>query len=358
MNMVKSCIGIDTTNYFRQASKPFQAPIGVGLEVEDYDVFTSKYDSVVEELKKTHDISTNRKCIKSHYVYEKNPSSARQFIADFTKRLMPHVKTVFVSHTILNSQKTPRIQYYRGRMAVTPSEFVLHLQSYYPHVLAWKILSTLPDRRNSVFMLDHFTGHITKAWEQIENENILIYPSGEYCNPLISSADFVSKYISDFIHLNKTRLEFGSISKALGQFGVEEISRNRGSPMQEQSTKTELLQYFIYDLSMITPHEKRAIDVGRKIKHPIYFLLTGKKFNREAEALKHTVYFDIVANRACGDRGSIRAVNVDEMPNELKVMRDGDKIIAFGGDSLDLANYLVNDFSGLKVEVVPSRNLK
>lgn len=356
--MVKSCIGIDSTNYFKQVRQAFRAPIGVGLEVEDYDAFARKYDSVIVDLKDRYGVVTGRKCLKSHYIHEKIPSSARRFIADFTEKVIPHVKTVFVAHTILNSQKTPKILCYSGNEDMTPGEFISHLQSYYPHVLAWKILETLPDRRDSAFMLDHFTGSVTKAWRQIEDENIEVYPSGEYCNPLISSADLVSKYVNDFIHFGRMKLELGSVSRAFEPFGVEEARAEGGIPAPEPGAKTRLLQYFIYDLSMITPHEKRAIDVGRKLRHPVYFLLTGKKFRSEGDALRDTAYFDIVANRVCGDRGSMRAMNVDEMKNELRVMRDGDKIIAFGGEALELAGYIVNDFSGLKVEIISSRDLK
>ena len=272
--------------------------------------------------------------------------------------MIPHVKTIFVAHTILNSQKTPKILCYDGSKELTPSEFISYLQNYYPHVLAWKILETLPDRRDSVFMLDHFTGNATKAWMQIEDENIEVYPSGEYCNPLISSADLVSKYVNDFIHFGRMRLERGSVSRAFESFGVEEAGTDREISAPEPSAKTRLLQYFIYDLSMITPHEKNAIDVGRKLKRPVYFLLTGKKFGSEGDALQHSAYFDIVANRVYGDHGSMRAMNIDEMKNELKVMRDGDKIIAFGSEALELAGYIVNDFSGLKVEIISSRDLK
>ena len=356
--MVKSYIGIDSTNYFKQIRQAFRAPIGVGLEVEDYDAFARKYDSVMEDLRDKYGVATGRKCLKSHYIHEKIPSSARQFIVDFTESVIPHVKTVFVAHTILNSQKTPKILCYDGSEKKDPNEFISYLQNYYPHVLAWKILETLPDRKDSVFMLDHFTGNVTKAWRQIEDESIEVYPSGEYCNPLISSADLVSKYVNDFIHFGWMKLEFGSISKAFEPFGVEEIKADRETSAPEPSAKTKLLQYFIYDLSMITPHEKRAIDVGRKLKHPVYFLLTGKKFRSEGDALQDTVYFDIVANRVYGDHGSMRAMNIDEMKNEFRVMRDGDKIIAFGSEALELAGYIVNDFSGLKVEIISSRDLK
>ncbi len=356
--MVKSYIGIDATNYFKRIRQAFRAPIGVGLEVEDYDVFAHKYESVIDALKGEYGVSTDRKCLKSHYIYEKNPSSARQFVADFTERVLPYVKTVFVSHTILNSQKMPKIYCYSGNGEMTSNDFISYLQSYYPHVLTWKILETFPDRRDSVFMLDHFTGNVTKAWRQIEGENIAIYPSGEYCNPLISSADLVSKYVNDFIHFNRLKLEFISISKAFEPFGVEEIEIGHDISSPEPSTTVRLLQYFIHDLSMITPHENRAIDVDRKLKHPVYFLLTGKKFRSEGKALQETMYFDIITNRVYGDHGSMRAMNIDEMRNELRVMQDGDKVIAFGSEALELARYIVNDFSGLNIEIISSRDLK
>ena len=107
-----------------------------------------------------------------------------------------------------------------GSKELTSNGFISCLQSYYPHVLAWKILETLPDRRDSMFVLDYFAGNITKTWRQIENENTTVYPSGEYCNPL-SSSTVVSKYVNDFLHLGWMKLEPGSVSRVSEPFDVE-----------------------------------------------------------------------------------------------------------------------------------------
>lgn len=355
-----SFIGIDSTNFFRQGRNAFKAPLGVGIEVEDYDGFDKKYRSIIDSLVHHYGIETNRKCLKSHYIYEKKPEHASSFGTEFTKQIIPFLKNVYVMHTILNQAHTPEILCYNGAKIMTVNEFVPLLQSYYVHIVTWKILNDFNETKQSTFFLDHFTGSITPAWEEIENENLLVFSGGEYCNPLISTADIISKHITDYIHINRKKLEFAAISSAFNSFQITEINNSMDATevgQALQSGTTKLYQRFVYDLSKITPSVRRSIDVDRKLKHPVHFILTSKKLPKEKEALEMTPLYDIITNNAYSSQGCVRSLNIDDLTNEVRYMRDGDHIVTVGNTALENAKYLVNELTGLSINVVPSAEL-
>lgn len=352
-----SFIGIDSTNFFRQGLNAFKAPLGVGIEVEDYDGFDKKYRSIIDSLVSKFGIETNRKCLKSHYIYEKKPEHATSFGTEFTRQIIPFLKNVYVMHTILNQSHTSEILCYNGAKTITVNQFIPILQSYYAHIVAWKILDEFNETKQSTFFLDHFTGSITKAWVEIENENLFVFSGGEYCNPLISTADIISKYITDYIHINRKKLEFAAISSALSDFQITEINNSMGATEVQQSGSTKLYQRFIYDLSKITPHVRRTIDVDRKLKHPVHFILTSKKLPKEKEALEMTPLYDIITNNAYSSQGCVRSLNIDDLTSEVRYMKDGDHIVTVGNVALENAKYLVNELTGLSINVVPSTEL-
>lgn len=237
---------------------------------------------------------------------------------------------------------------FNGTKTLSVNEFIPILQSFYNHVIAWKLLNDFSNTKQSEIFLDHFTGSITKAWEEIENNNLFILSAGEYCNPLISTADIISKYISDFIHINIKKLDYDGISSAFTNFEIVEISDTMGTLEIEEALKTDstkLYQRFVYDLNMITPSSRRTMNVDRKLKHPIYFILTSKKLIKEKDAMESTPLYDLITNMAYASKGCVHGLNVDDLTKEVQYMQNGDEIIAIGEDALSNAKYLVEDLT-------------
>ena len=355
-----SFIGIDTTNFFREGFKAFKAPLGVAVEVDDYDGFDDNYQKIVGQLIQDLSIDTNRKCVKSHYIYEKNPKTAVRFGVKFTEKIIPYLKNIHIAHTILNQLKTPEIMCCNGTMKLSTNQFVPILESYYNHIVAWKIIQDFPEKKESVFCLDHFTGSITKAWEEIENDNLFVLSAGEYCDPLISTADIIAKYISDFIHNTGTKLDYSSISSAFSNFNVTEVKHDMDATEIENAlntTTTKLYQRFIYDLRMITPSSRRSMNVDKKLKHPVIFVLTSKKLSKEKSAMETTPLFDIITNKAYAIHGCVKAINIDDLNSEIRYMKDGDEMVTVGDDAFDKAKYLIEDLSGFSIKITTSKEL-
>lgn len=359
--MVRSYVGIDSTTFYKEGMSTFRAPLGVAVEVLDHVNFDKKYIEIIEALKKKHHLETDRCCIKGHFVHKKLGTNGVQFVADFVDAIIPSLRMIYVCHTILSPNTLPEVKACNGTKIIPTLEFVGKLCSSYPHIVAWNLLQDFADRDESRLYIDHFTGDTTKAWQTLDgNNNIFVLPAGEYCNSLISTADFICKYINDTIYQNHKKLGYEGISYAFENKLVTEIKRNMNpDEIREllKSTKPHLHQRFIYSLSMITPDSNRQMDVDSKLRHPVSYILTSKILSKEKEAMETTPLYDIITNSAYKQNGCVRSINTDEIHNEIKYMKSGDSIITIGEPALEKAKYLVNDLTGLNIKIIPSIEL-
>ena len=354
-----SYIGIDSATFYHEGRTTFKAPFGVAVETNNYDKFNEKYVKIVHGLKGKYHVDTERICLKGHFLFNKISNNAYGFLNEFVESILPSLKMIYVAHAIISVTKIPEIRYMRGK-SMPAMAFVNALCSSFNHVIAWNLLNDFSDRADSHFFIDHFTGTATKAWEEIENlNNIFILPAGEYCNPLISTADMIGKYIGDTLYRNNSKLGFEGISNVFTNKPVREITKNMDPDQVSlvlDSKETLFYQTNNSPFPMITPSSSRKIQVDSKLKHPVVFILTSQILKKESEMLESTPMFDLLVNDAYNNHGCLRSINLDEITNEVRYMKKGDKIITMGEDAFKKANYLVKDLTGLNIEIISSRD--
>ncbi|MGI0059812.1 MAG: hypothetical protein ACREBJ_08590, partial [Nitrosotalea sp.] len=108
--MVSSAIGIDSVTFYRTGkTATFKAPLGVAVEVENYDNFNLKYQKLMSDLKSQYHLETDRLCLKGHYVYGKIKDKAYEFINDFVSNIIPSLKMIYVCHTVVSIDQVPEI---------------------------------------------------------------------------------------------------------------------------------------------------------------------------------------------------------------------------------------------------------
>ncbi|HZS74779.1 MAG TPA: hypothetical protein VFA69_09805 [Candidatus Nitrosotalea sp.] len=359
--MTRSAIGIDSVTFYHDGkTAAFKAPLGVAIEVENYEAFDTRYLQVITGLKSKYSLNTERTCLKGHYILDKLKGKGCDFINDFVDQILPSLKMIFVCHTVVSSEKVPEIFCCNGTKKITTSEFVDRLCSSYEHIIAWKLLQDFADKHNSLIFSDYFTGVVTKAWIDLEsNHNLSIVSAGEYCNSLISTADLICKYINDSLRSKNEKLGFYGISHAFQSKAVVEISdKMDGDQISEalKNNKPKLYQRFPYSLSQITPDSFRKIEVDAKMKHPVTYVLTSKKIPHEREAMEHTQLYDILANMSYQSKGCLRSINIDEINDEIRYMQKGDVLVTVGDLAEEKASYIVNDL-GVPLRIVSSRDL-
>lgn len=359
--MPTGAIGVDCVTFFHDGKiSAFKAPLGVAIETDDYDAFNSVYLEIITNLKAKYKLDTDRMCLKGHFILEKLKEKGREFVSEFVDKIIPSLKMIYVCHTVISQDKVPEIFCCKGTKKIETMDFVNRLCSSYEHIVIWRLLQDFAEKSNSLIFCDYFTGVETKAWQDLEsNPNLSIFSAGEYCNPLISTADLICKYINDSLRSKGAKLGFYGISDVFQNNSVIEIKSDMDATDVEEvlkNNKTKLYQTFPYTLSHMTPDSFRKMEVDAKIKHPVIYILTSKKIPKEREAMEHTKLYDILTNFAYQSKGCLRSINIDEINDEIRYMLEGDTVVTVGDIALEKANYLVNDLL-VPLKIVSSRDL-
>jgi len=356
--MLNSFVGIDSMTFYHEGKTTFRAPLGVAIEVTNYDDFNEKYVTIIKELKDKFHLDTPKLCVKGHFITSKiGPEASRWFNNEFVGKIIPELKMIYVCHAVISPIKIPNIIFSNGTQ-VPAMKFVDILTSSFNHVIAWNLLNQFSQMNESHLYIDHFTAVRTNAWDDLEaNKNIFILSSGEYCNSLISTSDLLCKFINDNLFLNNKKMGFDGISEVFSAQQINEIKPNMDSHevsiIMEDNNITKLYQTGNSPFSMITPNSRRNIEVDSRLKHPVTFVLPSHKVEKEKKILENSPIFDLLVNDAFTNHGCVRSINLDDLPNDVRYMKAGDKVITIGDKALEDANYLVKGY-GLPVEIITS----
>jgi len=357
--MVNSYVGIDSTTFYHEGLTRFKAPLGVAIEVENFEEFDDKYSIIIKELKTKYHLETPRSCIKGYFVSTIiGNDGAFWFTNEFIDKIMSSLKTIFVAHAIISPSKLPEITF-SNRSKMPTMKFVDILTSSFNHIIAWNFINKFAEINQSHIFIDYFTGIETKAWNELEkNNNIFVLSAGEYCNSLISTADLFCKFINDNLYRKREKLGFDGISTIFSSKKLSEIKPNMNPDEIQKALDVIVVKLYQTNnspFSMITPNSKRNMEVGLKLKHPVSFVLLSHKLPKEKGVLENTPIFDLLVNDAYQNHGCVRSINLDDLTNEIRYMKTGDRIITIGNEALEQAKYLKS--FGLSVDIITSDDL-
>lgn len=357
--MIHSYVGIDSATFYHDGITTFKAPLGVAVETENFEDFNEQYVGIINELKKKYNLETNRVCVKGHFLGTKiGIDGSFWFVNDFVEKIITYLKMIYVCHVVISPTKLAEITFSNGSKMPT-MKFVDLLTSSFNHLIAWNILEQFSEINQSIIFMDYFTGITTNAWRTMEgNPNLYALSAGEYCNSLISTADLICKYINDSLYRDREKLGFNGISKVFSNKNVNEVKPNMDTTEIKKvldNKNTKLYQTSNSPFKMITPNSKRNIEIDRKLKHPVSFVLPSYKLLKEKGILESSPLFDSLTNDAYKNQGCVRTINLDDLTRETRYMKQGDKIITIGDEALESAKYLKQ--FGIPVEIIPSDDL-
>ena len=198
-----------------------------------YDFFNEFFEKIINEIDK----------INFFYSFFPNKPTKEEIDGD------SHVAPIW---------KKIRIYPNDGQKEITSIEFLSkHLHNSFPHVCAWELYTKC--KYEGVTYLDDFSGKITRAWEEIKNnEKIFVLPNGDKCNALISTADILLKYFDKISFSEKKHLNPEDIKTIFGE-------------------KTEIFFISTACLYNIIPlSSKSQIDKYSMLIHPVVFILNEK----------------------------------------------------------------------------------
>jgi hypothetical protein len=251
---------------------------------------------------------------------------------------------VTVFYATCNAMRYPDVTVFRGdalmgkTQQVPTMEFMRDwLSQYYVYVSAWKLAKCLQATDKS-FILDGFRGPITDSWNDLSKTNrVEIVNMGDECNPFVSTADLVARYVNEAL-------------------GPSKITQENIENIKLKSKEYHVHYCFHNDLSYLVPlFEGGSAKTGRQInfekywKKPIiYILKEGSDIIKEdTEWLKTTSFFNITCDMAFDMDASIKFYSKDEDKN----IASGDKFIYYGPKGKEKAEEIRKIMDGLLIDV-------
>lgn len=317
---------------FSRGSDPliFKGCLGVCLGFSKPAEFYKIYDVGIRSILKETTGERHRDILKSfdlRQLFGEDYSAYVKALASFVKILSENKILISCAFTTLNTQKLPDgiPKYGTGRSPVkkiNPMQFIDELNECYDYVTAWKIVKTLGIRNTTIY-LDHFTGEITHAWDELcYHHKVTVIPKGDSCNPFISACDIVTKYIDGYLFQKHLLLDETGIARAFESCDVS-------SP--------HVLYLGHGDLQDIVPIKKEQIDCYKHYTKPMTYILKEGLFNAESKIIENSPLYQKILQFAYEKGTGIKFLSFEE---DNRKIRQGDHIIYLGENGKKHAEYL------------------
>ena len=217
---------------FHKRGRVFKGCLGTCLMMDSPDSLNKAYDDFIYDLFAKHKVEMSRSIYKAYDLRNKlSLSDTSDFINtlnEFYIMLMDFDKlNIVIFYTTFNTRILPTVTYYgRSRTPqknVKTLDFLDALSQYYDYVCPWKVSKVLHLKECTV-LLDTFQGEVTNSWNELaHHHNVEIFMKGDQCNPLIASADIVTRFIDESLASKRLNLVNVGIEDAIKEYGMENV---------------------------------------------------------------------------------------------------------------------------------------
>lgn len=321
----------------------FTGCLGVCLGFSNPTTYKEIYSTFVNS--KFPDIirKTGRKTIKSTDIAAELWTRRDIFLEElsqFVRNLHESGIIINVVYSTFNPQKLPeKIKLY-GKDRSPEEEidvlsYINILQNYYPYIAAWKVSKTAQLHGAEVY-LDQFSfSSISNAWTELcAHHTVRIYPHGDLCNPFISSADIVTRYIDEYLFKNRLYLDESGIDQALKACGVAD---------------NHIFYVGHPDLQNIVPLTRIEINYRDYYPHPMIFLLRANIIPNEVQFIENMPIWARLTNYANDINGSVKFLDFQK---DSKYIRSGDVLVYFDSESEKKGQYIQNMGDGILLKSI------
>ena len=314
--------------------------------------FRSRYEQVIDELFKVHELERLKRVYKAHEIYKTlagRPRLADAFVHQFARRLLEtdglkvtanhgtfdvtrlasEQRTAIPADTAMAFRSSKVVPIYGrspGRTYISPMEFLGLIEGPFHALAAWK-LCDVTGIHHQTFLLDHFQGRLSKAWDElIERNRVYLVPQGDNCNPCIASADLLLRAIDrqmarDYAHLDRAGLE-STLATLSGRDGQADVHVHGISNP---------------DIPMIAPYAETLIPAEQFVKHPILFVVNEDTHPGERVELENSPLMRTLLDRAYSLGGSVMFYRPD---TSSALIKDGDWLVYYGPRGKEAARRL------------------
>ena len=326
-----SCIAADS-KLLQRGNVPnfFRACIGSCLGFSNHADYPEKYDLFLDTLCKKHAIKRERTVLKSVDLARQCGNDRAKYLrtlTEFTSFLGENGVHINIVYTYFVLSKLPfGITKYGGdrnpHRKIRTLDFLNELSEYYPYISAW-VTSKSAQLRNAIVLLDNFEGEVTNAWDELRaHHEIKILPRGDLCNPFISSADIVTKYIDEYLFFNRLSLKEENIKSAFQACNIH---------------NPHIFYVGHGALPDIVPPIKKQINCQEYYIRPMTFVIKENVLDKEILYIENSPVYQKILAFACEKQTGIKFFTSNE---DHKRIQKGDYIIYLGKNGKEVVDYL------------------
>ncbi len=315
-----SIIGIDSRIFIRNIKRRdgsdghFQSVLGIAVKVRDYLAYEKAYQNAIEKAFSSIGLEPNFQC---YCINDIKDFDKKEMLLDiFAQEIANHVQKIHVFYTLFSKKQLAEVKVF-GRTAKenkiklakptrTYEELINEqLLHSFNAVCAWRLTDYLSPGTIE-FHLDSYGGNICEAQEVLDSGDwtYFVYPGGDCCNPVISTADLLIGLLDDRLDKKKLHLLFDNIRPALPEFG------------------TKILVYPIINkhLPYITPLKQKPINLFTRINHPVFWVFKGDTLINSGVLKRSDMYrnlLDYAGTQYC-------VVKLFEKTKDIDLVESGD----------------------------------
>lgn len=314
----------------------FKGCLGTCLMLNREDSLNKAYEDFISDLFSKHRVERNRAVHKAYDLRDKlklsNTSDFLKTLEEFYISLLDINRlNIVLFYTTFNTEILPTVTYYchsttSKKEEVKTLTFINALSQYYDYVCPWKVSKVLQLEKCNI-LVDAFQGEITNSWKELtELHNVEIFLKGDQCNPLLASADIVTRFIDESLASKRRHLVYVGIKDVIREYGLD---------------KVRIFYIGHSDVANLVPTEKRAIPRHEYSKCPSVFLLPEGIIGKdEGKWFENSEVYDQVLNFASKIGGGFKRLEYEHDYKYLR--RPYNYVIYQGNKGLEEAKYLKN----------------
>ncbi|MFH1200566.1 MAG: hypothetical protein V1708_05865 [Candidatus Micrarchaeota archaeon] len=321
-------VGFDSAEYrrrfdIRDRTYLCRGLIGIGVQVEDPVAFKKAYEDAMACVFK--EFKTDRKrpayCAAeiSAIFGAKTFDREKEAIELFFNKVLPSIREINFFYTYLfHIDKVKVFGADSEGVSEIPvisregnaQDFYDLMASAYPMVCAWKYSVEKPKEE---LLLDAFQGKASPAWQEFKSKTrFRVYYNGDRCNPIISTADLITRLVK--LRMLECKARF--------------LEREMSSLLPESGKKTKIHFLGSIYLRKMAPHKRTNIDGAANMNHPTYFIVRETPKDPEERAMiESTPAFDKILKKAFEQDAGVKFFHGDGDP---RFMQEKDVLFTIG----------------------------
>lgn len=308
--------------------------IGIGIRTSDPAKYSTAYKDAISQVFKQYKLKQERTAYcaaeLSAILGPKTLNKEKEALESILKHLLPGIDEVHLFYTFLFNFETVTIygddpEGFKRIPVVSNSatkpdkhkeeeektqDFYDLISPSYPMLCAWRYSR---DRSKDTLLIDAFQGQISPAWNEFSQTTTPhIYYNGDRCNPLISTADLLTRLVKLRMLEKHARFLEHEMNSVLPETGKKFNKHFLGS---------------IY-LRKMVPHKRTRFNPNTLTKHPCTFIVNeNPKDESEKEMIQSTPEFNRLLKKAYDNDGCLKFFHKS---NDTRIIQAKDTVFTYG----------------------------